>query len=345
LLWKIFSSTVLGLGFLLLRIDAGSAGLHEIRQALNGLASGQFGGGHRALAGAFALTVAGLILKIGAIPFHQWNYAQENQNETNSAGPGIQSGAAQNCVTGFLSVAFPLVAWAMSLHVFLWGFYPLRLSYAPWLIWTAIALLTVGTLAIVMQTDLRRFVAYSSMPAAGFMLLALAAVASGDPFSSVVSNALKAILVYLPAIVFMNLGALAVVTLLRQQGIGGEITDLRGMFKRLPLQASLLLIFLLSIVGIPPLAGFYGKYFAFLSVRASGHRVLAGFGIVFAAVGVLCVVRIAKAMFVGTSADLTPVPVGSGAWVATVLCAIVTVVAGVHPQFLIQLASWAMHIG
>jgi len=337
--WKVFSSAVLGLGFLLLRIHTGSAGLHEIRQATAGLISGQMNNGHYTLAAAFTLTVVGLILKIAAVPFHQWN-----QIPPDADGQGSASQSAQSCVTGFLSTAFPVAAWAMALHVFLWGLYPLRLNYTPWLIWAAVLLLIVGTLAILMQSDLRRFVAYAALPAAGVMLLALAVVASSDLFNAAVAGGLKAIQAYLLAIVFMNLGMLALIPLLREKGIGTELTELGGLFRRVPLQASLLVVFVISIVGLPPLAGFYGKYLAYLSLTGSDHRKLAVFGLVCIALGAVWLVRILKAMLSRGAAAPKRGPGFYGAWTAALLCAAFVVVMGVHPQFLIRLASWSLHL-
>lgn len=336
LAWRVFSVAILGAGFFLLRKSAGAAGLHEIRQAAARLASGELFA-HREFRIGLTLTAVGIILRVAALPFHQWNHTARDGGPANVG--------AQNCVTGIFSAIYPAAAWAMALHVFLWGMYPLRDTYAPWLIWAAIALLGVGTLAILLQADLRRLVAYSALPAAGYMLAAMAAVAQGDPFSTALTSGLRAILVYLPAMMFMNIAALAAVAILRQQGMGGEMGDLRGLGFRAPLQAELLLIAFLSIVGIPPLAGFYGKYYAYVSVAGAGHRRLAIFGVTCAVLGVWCVVRMARKMFTRVAYEQPrPAMEGSGAWVALFLGVGATIVTGVHPQFLIHLANWAAHL-
>ena len=177
------------------------------------------------------------------------------------------------------------------------------------------------------------------------MLAAMAAVAQGDAFSTALTAGLRAILVYLPATIFMNIGALAAVAIQRQQGIGGEIGDLRGLGFRAPLQAELLLIAFLSIIGIPPLAGFYGKYYAYMSVAGSGHHRLAIFGVVCAVLGVWCVIRMAKKLFSRVPYEQSrPAMEASGAWAALILGVGATIVTGVHPQFLIHLANWAAHL-
>jgi len=336
LAWRIFSVAILGAGFVLLWKSVGVAGLHEVRQAAARLLSGELPT-HREFRIGLALTAVGLILRVAALPFHQWNHTGRDGEAPNVG--------VQNCVTGILSVAYPVAAWAMTLHVFLWGMYPLRDTYAPWLIWAAVALLSVGTLAILLQSDLRRLVAYAALPAAGYMLAAMAAVAQGDPFSTALTAGLRAILVYLPAIIFMNIGALAAVTIQRQQGIGGEIGDLRGLGFRAPLQAELLLIAFLSIIGIPPLAGFYGKYYAYMSVAGSGHHRLAFFGGACAVLGLWCVIRIGRKLFTRVHYEQSrPAMEGSGAWVALILGVGAIIVTGVHPQFLIGLANWAAHL-
>ena len=336
LIWRVFSVAILGAGFVLLWKSAGAAGLHEIRQAATRFASGQLPA-HREFRIGLALTAIGIILRLAAMPFHQWNHAGRDGEPVNVG--------AQNCVTGILSAIYPAAAWAMALHVFLWGMYPLRDIYGPWLIWAAVALLGVGTLAILLQSDLRRLVAYAALPAAGYMLAAMAAVAQGDAFSTALTAGLRAILVYLPAMIFMNIGALAAVAIQRQQGIGGEIGDLRGLGFRAPLQAELLLIAFLSIIGIPPLAGFYGKYYAYMSVAGSGHHRLAIFGVVCAVLGVWCVIRMAKKLFSRVPYEQSrPAMEASGAWAALILGVGATIVTGVHPQFLIHLANWAAHL-
>jgi NADH-quinone oxidoreductase subunit N len=334
--WRVLSVAILGTGFLVLRAGAGAAGLHEIRQAAARLAGGDFPA-HREFRIGLALTAIGIILRLAALPFHQWNHTARDGQPANVG--------AQNCVTGVFSAVYPAAAWAMGLHVFLWGMYPLRDTYAPWLIWAAVALLGAGTLAILMQADLRRLVAYSALPAAGYMLAAMAAVAQGDPFSTALTSGLRAILVYLPAMILMNMGALAGIAILRQEGLGGEIGDLRGLSFRAPLQAELLLIAFLSIIGMPPLAGFYGKYYAYMSVSGAGHRKVAFFGMACAILGVWCVVRMARKLFTRVAYEQPrPAMEISGPWVVLILGVGGIIVTGVHPQFLIQLANWAAHL-
>ena len=206
---------------------------------------------------ALLATATGLLFKIAAVPFHQW-------------APDAYEGAPTS-VTGFMSVAVKSAAWAMLLRIFLFGLYPLRSMYVPLLIFVSIATMTGGNLAAITQNNLKRLLAYSSIAHVGYMLLGL--IASDGQNNS---TGIVAILVYLLVYTFMNLGAFAVVTSLRRRNIiGDEIDDIAGLYFKAPTEAILMLVFLLSLAGIPPLAGFWGKYFIFLALIQTGHYTLA----------------------------------------------------------------------
>src|SRR2546425_4485368 len=219
---------------------------------------------------ALLTTATGLLFKIAAIPFHQW-------------APDAYEGAPTS-ITGFMSVAVKAAAWAMLLRIFLWGLYPLRSVYVPLVVFISIATMTGANLAALTQNNLKRLLAYSSIAHVGYMLLGLVAFGSGE--FPAAADGIKGILMYLLVYTFMNLGAFAVVTSLRQREvIGDEIDDIAGLFFRAPTESILMLIFLLSLAGIPPLAGFYGKYFIFLSLIESGHYILASLAVLYAVFG------------------------------------------------------------
>src|SRR5436853_3775563 len=201
---------------------------------------------------ALLTTATGLLFKIAAVPFHQW-------------APDAYEGAPTS-MTGFMSVAVKAAAWAMLLRILVWGLSPLRPVYVPLLVFVSVATMTGANLAALTQTNLKRLLAYSSIAHVGYMLLGLVA---GDAHSPT-ADGIKGILIYLLVYTFMNLGAFAVITTLRQRDvIGDELDDIAGLYSRAPTEAILMLIFLLSLAGIPPLAGFYGKYFIFLSLIES----------------------------------------------------------------------------
>src|SRR5579863_4685335 len=154
---------------------------------------------------ALLTTSTGLLFKIAAVPFHQWL-------------PDAYEGAPTN-VTGFMSVAVKAAGWAMLLRIFLWGFFALRPIYVPMLIFVSIATMTVAKLAALTQNNLKRLLAYSSIAHVGYMLLGLVALASVDYPAPAFFDGFKGILLYLLVYTFMNLGAFAVVTSLRQRDV------------------------------------------------------------------------------------------------------------------------------
>jgi len=144
----------------------------------------------------------------------------------------------------------------------------------------------------------------------------------------------------------MNLGAFAVVTSLRQREvIGDEIDDIAGLYFRAPTEAILMLIFLLSLAGIPPLAGFYGKYFIFLSLIESGHYVLAALGVAYSVFGLYYYLRVANAMFMREALNKERLTISLGMKIALGVTALATVVIGIFPEHFIQAVNWSLRLG
>ena len=332
LLLGAFSSGIFAYGLSLLYGLTGTTDLGGIRQALT-VQVGQNGNHVSPVAVVALLTTAtGLFFKIAAIPFHQWL-------------PDAYEGAPTS-VTGFMSVAVKAAAWAMLLRIFLWGLYPLRTVYVPLLICVSILTMTGANLAALTQSNLKRLLAYSSIAHVGYMLLGLIALASVDYPAPAFFDGFKGILLYLLVYTFMNLGAFAVVTSLRQRNvIGDEIDDIAGLFTRAPTEAVLMLIFLLSLAGIPPLAGFYGKYFIFLSLMESGHYVLASLAVLYAVFGLYYYMRIANAMFMSEALDKTRLPISIAMRVALGVTAFATVVIGIFPERFIRVVTWSIRMG
>jgi NADH-quinone oxidoreductase subunit N len=144
---------------------------------------------------------------------------------------------------------------------------------------------------------------------------------------------------------FMNLGAFAVITSLRQRDvIGDEIDDIAGLYYRAPVEAVLMLIFLLSLAGIPPLAGFYGKYFIFLSLIESDHYVLASLAVLYALFGFYYYMKIGNAMFMREATDKTGLRISPGMWAALSVTSVATVLIGILPEYFIRAVSWSLNL-
>ncbi len=311
-----FSSGLLAFGFSLLYGISGSTNLQTIAQAL-----GQRSSGDPLASLALLTTVTGLLFKVAAVPFHQW-------------APDAYEGAPTS-ITGFLSTGPKAAAFAFLMRILLVGLAPMRDSgWKPMLIAVAIVTMTVGNLAAVTQNNTKRLFAYSSISHVGYILLGL--VAGNE-------TGLKGIAVYILVYAFMNLGAFTVLVALRHGNvIGDEIEDLSGLFFRNPGAAVMMLIFLLSLAGIPPMAGFLGKYFIFLSLIETGHTGLAAFAVLYVAVSLYYYMRMTVMMFMREPVEREPLTLSPGIRIALGLTLAGTVIIGLYPEPIIQLATSAI---
>jgi NADH-quinone oxidoreductase subunit N len=280
---------------------------------------------------ALLTTMTGLLFKIAAVPFHQW-------------APDAYEGAPTS-ITGFMSVAVKAAAWAMLLRILVFGLWPLRSVYTPVIVVVAIATMTGANFAALTQTNTKRLLAYSSIAHVGYMLLALVAMGTSQPGSPGFSDGFKGILIYLLVYTFMNLGAFAVITSLRQRNvIGDEIDDMAGLYRRAPVEAVLMLLFLLSLAGIPPAAGFLGKYYIFLSLIESGHYGLASLGVLYSLFGLYYYLKIANAMLMRAPMETERLPVSLGMRCAVGVTALATIVIGIYPEPFIRGVNWSLGI-
>ena len=263
---------------------------------------------------AFGTTAVGLLFKISAVPFHMW-------------APDAYEGAPTT-VTAYLSVASKAASIAFLLRIFLGPFATARDVWVPLLSAIAVLTMTVGNLAAISQNNIKRLLAYSSISHAGYMLLGLIA---GN------ATGIDGIAVYVLAYTFMNLGAFLVIVSLRRKGILGEdVDDLSGLMRKSPGHAVLMLIFLMSLAGIPPTAGFLGKYYIFLSLIQTGHYVLAVIAVSYVAVAVYYYFRVVRSMFVNDEVDQVPVTSSFGLRVALAATGLMTILVGVYPEPFLQ---------
>jgi len=317
-----FSSGIFAYGLSLFYGVTGSTNLGEISRQLTDRIARNGGHADPIIVVALLATATGLFFKIAAVPFHQW-------------APDAYEGAP-TAVTGFMSVSVKAAAWAMLLRIFIWGLSPLRMLYVPLLVFVSIATMTGANFAALTQNNLKRLLAYSSIAHVGYMLLGLIA---GDT-TSLTADGVKGILVYLLVYTFMNLGAFAVITSLRHRDvIGDEIDDIAGLYSRAPIEAVLMLVFLLSLAGIPPLAGFWGKYFIFLSLVESGHYALASLAVLYSVFGLYYYLRIANAMFVRQSLEKERLPLSPAMGLALFVTAFATLAIGIFPDFMIRMTN------
>ncbi len=326
LLLGAFSSGIFAYGLSLLYGLSGSTNLRDIARTVAGLNPH-----NPVVVMALLATMVGLLFKIAAVPFHQW-------------APDAYEGAPTS-ITAFMSVAVKAAAWALLLRILVFALLPLRAIYTPIIVFVAIATMTGGNLAALTQTNTKRLLAYSSIAHVGYMLLALIAIGTSPFGSPGFADGFKGILIYLLVYTFMNLGVFAVITSLRQRNvIGDEIDDLAGLYQRAPVEAVLMLLFLLSLAGIPPAAGFLGKYYIFLSLIESQHYWLAAAAVLYALFGLYYYLRIANAMMIRAPMEPGRLPVGVGMRFAVGLTALATIVIGVFPEPFIQTVNWSLGI-
>lgn len=268
---------------------------------------------------------AGLFFKVAAVPFHQW-------------APDVYEGAPTS-ISAYVSVASKTASFALLLRLFLYAFWPVRANWVEIIAVVALLSLTVGNLAAITQNNVKRLLAYSSISHVGYLLLGLVAVLSGDGNDT----GLKGIAFYLFVYAFMTIGAFTIVIVLRRQGlIGDEIEDMNGLIQRSPTAAVLLLIFMLSLAGIPPLGGFVGKYYILLSLVQTQHYYLALFAALYIVPGLYYYFRIvAHAWLREPAGDARPRATASQSVALAVMCA-VTIVAGVYPEPLIRMATYSL---
>lgn len=270
-------------------------------------------------AAAFILVAVGLFFKVAAVPFHQW-------------APDVYEGAPTP-VTIFVSVASKTASFALLLRLFIVVFGDAHMNWMYLVAGIAVASLTWGNLAALTQTNVKRLLAYSSISHVGYVLLGLVA---GN------KTAMTGIAYYLMAYIFMTAGAFAILIVLRQKGlIGEELEDLNGLYQRSPAAAVLLLIFMLSLAGIPPTAGFMGKYFIFLSLIETHHPVLAVFAVLYIVPALYYYFRIVVHAWLTAPGDAPRPVISSAQAVALSVAAFVTLAAGLYPEPFARLAQYA----
>jgi len=263
------------------------------------------------------LLIVGFGFKVASVPFHMWT-------------PDVYEGAPTP-VTAFMSVGPKAAGFAAFLRVFLYSFSSLQGEWV-WILWAlAVLTMTLGNVVAIAQKNIKRMLAYSSIAHAGYILVAMVAASELGTAS---------ILYYLLAYAFMNLGAFGVIILYGRRGeenVG--IADYSGMASKYPLLAAAMAVFMFSLAGIPPTAGFVGKFYIFSAAVKAGYLGLAIIGVLNSALSVYFYLRVTVMMYMrnpekeSTGLDLSP---------AVVIVLIITVIGvlqmGITPSQYLNLA-------
>ena len=281
---------------------------------------------------ATILLAVGFSFKLAVVPFHMWT-------------PDVYQGAPTS-VTAFMAVASKAASFGAFLRVFVEGLGGLKANWSAIFLLLCIATLVLGNVVALVQTNIKRMLAYSSIAHAGYALIGVVAAGRlGEAASS--ANGIASVLLYLALYAFMTFGAFAIVAMLRKGEIEGEeIEDFTGLARRYPLAALLMLIFMVSLAGIPPTAGFIGKFYVFMSAVEAGMTWLAVVALIFAAVSAYYYLRLVMVMYMREPGEVTatsPRLVMSPTLSIVLACAVAGVVIfGFYPNPLVNLATQAV---
>jgi NADH-quinone oxidoreductase subunit N len=269
----------------------------------------------QALLVAVALLLVGLAFKISMVPFHLWT-------------PDAYEGAPVP-VTALLSVG-PKAAGFALLFRFMETLKPTWSSVEPIVIALTVMTMTLGNVVALVQTNVKRLLAYSTIGQVGYLLIGFVVNTRAGT---------EALLVYLVAYLWMNLGAFACVVAVVNDTGSESLEAFRGLAQRSPMLAALCTLFLLSLAGIPPLLGFLGKFLLFGSAIASGHVWLAVVAVVNSAIALYYYVQIIRQMYLLAPSHPQPLVPSRSLQVAVSLCAVSTVMLGVFPNLLLMLVG------
>jgi len=292
---KYFVLGALASGFLLYGMSMmyGATGSLSIPKIFEVISSGQ--PNKAVLVFGVVFIVSGLAFKLGVVPFHMWV-------------PDVYQGAP-TAVTLLLGGAPKLAAFAITLRLLVDGMMGLAVDWQQMLLVLSVMSMLVGNLAAIAQTNLKRMLAYSTIAQMGFMLLGLASgVVNGTTLSA--ANAYSSSMFYVVTYVLTTLGTFGMIMILSRQGHEAEnISDLAGLARRSPWLAGVMTIFMFSLAGVPPTAGFYAKLSVLQALVTTGSSFYIGIAVlavVLSLIGAFYYLRIVKVMFFEEATDLAP---------------------------------------
>jgi NADH-quinone oxidoreductase subunit N len=267
---------------------------------------------------AVLFVVAGFAFKVSSVPFHFW-------------APDTYEGSPLP-VAAFLSVASKAAGFAGLLQLMFLGFAPLSEFWGPVFAVLSVLTMTLGNLVALQQRQVVRLLAYSSIAQAGYMLLPFALVGSGADPAATNQLAFSAAVLYILIYGVMNLGAFAVVVALSREAPGALVSDFAGLGRRAPALALSMAMFMISLAGIPPLAGFWGKFFIFNAAITAGQAWLAVVMVVNSVVSLFYYVSIVRQMYFVEVREARPLRAPALVAAVVVVAAVAVVAVGVYPD-------------
>jgi NADH-quinone oxidoreductase subunit N len=314
------SSGILLFGMALMYGIAGSTNLRDIGRILTAPTV------QPAALMAMSMVVAGFGFKIAAVPFQMWT-------------PDVYEGAPTP-ITAFMSVASKAAGFAVVIRIFdvaLASSDPaapaaIQVVWQDLFIVLSLVTMTVGNLAALLQSNLKRMLAYSSIAHVGYMLMGLAAATTFG---------LSSVLYYLLVYAFTNIGAFVVVIVMARYVEGEDLSQYAGLAKRAPVLSAILTLCLLSLAGLPPLAGFFSKLYLFWAAAQAGLYITVVWGVINSAISLYYYARVIRSMYLAEPTEDTKVIVGMAPAVSLAAAAIGVLVIGVLSEPFIRAATGA----
>jgi NADH-quinone oxidoreductase subunit N len=332
---KYFVLGALASGFLLYGMSMlyGATGTLDINELADRIGTGHVAS-RLALVFGTVFIVAGLAFKFGAVPFHMWV-------------PDVYQGAPTP-ITMLIGSAPKLAIFAVGFRILVEGLLPIAVDWQRMLILLAVASLVLGNLAAIAQSNLKRMLAYSTIAQMGFVLLAmLSGVVDGRVMAAV--NSYSAGMFYVITYALTTLGTFGIILLLSRQGFEAEeIADLRGLNRRSPWYAFVMLLLMFSLAGIPPTVGFYAKLVVLQSLLGDSLQGpmlwLAIIAVMFSLVGAFYYLRVVKVMYFDEplAGSAVPIAATTDMRVALSVNGVLVLVLGILPQYLLKLCTDAM---
>lgn len=308
-----FSSALLLYGISFIYLLTGTTNLREIAQKLIS------GSSDPVLMIALLFLASAFAFKIAAVPFHMWS-------------PDVYEGAPTP-ITAFMSVGPKAAGFAVIGRVFIIALSSIAIDWKTVLMVLSVLTMIAGNVLAISQTNIKRMLAYSSIAHSGYALLGIIAGTS---------EGIGSTMLYLFIYAFMNIGAFAIVTILGREG--EQLSDYEGLGKTEPLWAALMLIFMFSLTGIPPTAGFVGKFYLFMSVINAGYTGLAILAVIMSAVSAYFYLRVVMLMYMKEPSKSVSVSPNLPEALAVTITTGLVLLIGVSPYYFIEFAKASMSL-
>lgn len=259
---------------------------------------------------------AGLAFKISLVPFHSWT-------------PDVYQGAPTP-ITGFMSVATKAAAFALIARMFYTAFPELNAIWMPIFFGASVLTMLVGNIAAIFQDDVKRMLAYSGVAHAGYLLIGILANSQ---------DGVASLLFYLNVYLFMNIGAFAVVFIMEGEGKeGNSISRFKGLAKNHPLLAAAMSLFMASLAGFPPTAGFFGKFYVFMAAIKQGYILITIMAVIATVISVYFYLKVIVMMYFHEDESSEKMVVHRGMGSIVVVSSIAIILIGFFPSGLMHIA-------